>query len=736
MAQDILWNGLTYQQTIDDKIFYHTLETVATPTSDPNFVPTIVSEFNPQQYVNSPTTAVSSLNNLFANTTVLMQAQYNAIPGAPAFTQPATSAADFLAQFNSFNLPATWDNFVSALAAYTTPKLPNGFNLPANTTLTSVLTQTDVQNLLNAFVSDYKYALRFPTSYSNGGGVDSSEWDSIIRGLANATTTSPDGIPTNTDLQNAYNMLTASMESQFKSAFADYLQNYPYTQVQKTIVVGGQSQTVDSGVQNPVLPQDLGLNFQKYLIASATLQPGTFPAQPTGTPNVSYGPAYQSYQSIYQSFYPPQAGDLSSATTTYNLNYQNLLNSFLNSEIPKFNQTVAAGDDLSSAFIPSRLFGDFADYVKRNFQTNSSSSSIPSASIAPLLDQEYQTLLGQLGGSTPVSWLPAALTNALPAQNLTQDLSNQIQYAFYQLAPAPSTQLQTPNPSISPAVIGAALYIRSVMQNTNVSFVQALQQLSSTNVSALPAAAIAVLNSLGVNTTNQISPYQLSLITYAINNPNDTTIPSSVAAVAAALRQQGTQIVLNAVLNDPSTLWTGNIAGAQSGSGGPSSVDLDGSGRKLAILDNIFLLIVQLIGTLQNVAAAQSQRLTFLSQWQSAYVSLQNQIHSFYKGNGDFVDGSGAKSGDKVYSPDWYVKGADSAGCGDLTRSNNVRDALNNTINANLTQVIQNNRGQVSDTAKAMQSTVNTTSDAVNQQSNMATTILQQLESLLNAIFK
>lgn len=732
MAQDTLWNGLTYQQTIDQKVFYHTLESVATPTGDPNFVPQIIAEFNPQQYLNNPT-AVSTLTNLFANTTALMQTAYNNLGNGIPFAQPATSAADFLAQFTSFNLPASWDNFVAALATYTTPRLPPNYTLPPNTTLSSVLTATDIQNLLNGFVADYKYALRFPTSYANGGGVDSSEWDSFIRGLANSLTTSPDGIPTDADLQNAYNLLNASMVSQFKVAFADYLRNYPYTQVQKTIVVGGQSQTVDSGIQNPVAPTDLGLNFQKYLVASATLQPGTFPAIPIGA-GVSVGPAYQSYQSIFQSFYPPKAGDLSSATTPYNLNYQNLLNTFLNQEIPGFNQSVNAGADLSSAFIPSRLFSDFATFLKKNFQTNLGATSIPSASIAPLLDQEFQSLLTEIGTSPTVSWLPTALTNALPAQNLSQDQSNQIQYAYYKLDPN-SNQLLTPDPSITPAVLNAALYIRTVIRNTGVSLTTALQQMSETNVSALPAAAIAVLNGLGVNTTNQISPYQLSLIAFAINNPTSDAILPSVAAVAAALKQHGTQIVLNAVLADPSSIWTGNIAGAPSGSGGPSSVDLDGSGRKVAILDNIFLLIVQMIGTLQNVAAAQSQRLTFLSQWQSAYVSLQNQIHSFYKGNGDYVDGSGGKDND-IFSKDFYKKGRDSAGCGDLTRSNNVRDALNNTINSNLTQVIQNNRGQVSDTAKAMQSSVNTTSDAVNQQSNMATTILQQLESLLSAIFK
>lgn len=676
------FNGLTYEQTINDLVFYHTLEVVATPTNDPNFQPTILEAFNPQQYVNSPNTAVGALNALFAGNATL-------------------SADGFLAQFNQFNLPGSWSSFATQLKTYN-----------------SALTDAQIASLENQFVSDYEYALRFPTSYANGAGVGSSEWDNVIRGLANQLTTSSDGIPTDADLQNAYNLLSASMKSQFEVSFSKYLQNYPYTQ--------------NSGSQVAVTASDLGLNFQKYLIASATLQDGTFSAQPLGSG--SAGPAYQSYSSIYQSFFPPQSGDTSSPNTTYEQNYQNLLNTFINQEISGFNSSVKNGTAVSDAFIPSRAFADWAAFVKKTFQISLGSTSIPSASLAPLITQEFQTLLAQVGSGPNPSWLSSTLTNALPAQNLTQDLSNQIQYAYNQLDPN-SNQLLNPNVTIPQNVIDAALYIRSVIRNTGVDIGTALQQLSSTNISALPAAAIAALNGLGVSTSTNVSAYQIQQLQYAFDNPNDTTVSPAVAAVVAAIKQQATTTVLNAVLNNPSSIWTGNIAGAQSGSGGPSSVDLDGSGHKLNILNNIFLLIVQMIGTLQNVAAAQSQRLTFLSTWTNAYVSLQNQLHSFYKGNGDYVDGSGAKDG-SIYSPDFYTKGADSAGCGSLTQSNNVRDALNNTINANLSQVIQNNRGQVSDTSKAMQSTVNTTSDAVNQQSNMATTILQQLDSLLSAIFK
>lgn len=220
------FNGLTYEQTINDLVFYHTLEVVATPTSDPNFQPTVLEAFNPQQYVNTPNTAVGALKGLFVG-------------------QGSLTADGFLAQFNQFNLPGSWSSFAAALKTYD-----------------SALTDAQIAGLENQFISDYEYALRFPTSYANGGGVGSSEWDNVIRGLANQITTSPDGLPTDADLQTAYNSLSASMKSQFEASFSNYIQSYPYTQTTKTIVNNGVSSTVNTGVQVPVAANDLGINFQ------------------------------------------------------------------------------------------------------------------------------------------------------------------------------------------------------------------------------------------------------------------------------------------------------------------------------------------------------------------------------------------------------------------------------------------------------------------------------------------
>lgn len=128
------------------------------------------------------------------------------------------------------------------------------------------------------------------------------------------------------------------------------------------------------------------------------------------------------------------------------------------------------------------------------------------------------------------------------------------------------------------------------------------------------------------------------------------------------------------------------------------------------ILNRIFTLILKMITTLQNVAAAQASRLKFMSQWQSAYTDAMSQIHTFIKG--DHKAFSGTSSSDMT-----------------------ARDDLNR-LNASYTQTLQNRQSIISDDAKALQSNVNQSTDAVNQQSNLGTAILQELSSLLQVLFK
>lgn len=125
------------------------------------------------------------------------------------------------------------------------------------------------------------------------------------------------------------------------------------------------------------------------------------------------------------------------------------------------------------------------------------------------------------------------------------------------------------------------------------------------------------------------------------------------------------------------------------------------------ILNRIFELLLTMISSLQNVAAAQANLLNFQTSWQSAYTNLMAQVHVFTQGAG------GA-----------FSKSSQSA----------TRDDMNN-LNSTFIQTLQNRQSVISDNSKALQSNVSQSNDAVNQQSNLGTAILQELSTLLSAIF-
>ena len=142
--------------------------------------------------------------------------------------------------------------------------------------------------------------------------------------------------------------------------------------------------------------------------------------------------------------------------------------------------------------------------------------------------------------------------------------------------------------------------------------------------------------------------------------------------------------------------------------------------KKTLILDRIFLLVSKLLESLQRVAAVQAQRLTILTQWQAAYTNQLSQLPLFISSQTPVTpvtEGSGD-------SP--TVK----------TQKSDARNELNNTINFSMRDLMQTRRNTIADTAKGLQSNINQTTDAVSQQANVATAIIQELTTLLSAIFR
>jgi len=143
---------------------------------------------------------------------------------------------------------------------------------------------------------------------------------------------------------------------------------------------------------------------------------------------------------------------------------------------------------------------------------------------------------------------------------------------------------------------------------------------------------------------------------------------------------------------------------------GVASSSLTGNdSQNILIINRILQLLIRIIQSLQNVGIAQANKLTFYTRFQQAYTSLQTQIPVFLAGQAGAIGGSDQAAKD-------------------------ARGELNSSFNALLADNLRNLRGLQEDNAKKAQADVNQTNDAVNQQSDMVTTFIQQMSSLTSTI--
>lgn len=166
---------------------------------------------------------------------------------------------------------------------------------------------------------------------------------------------------------------------------------------------------------------------------------------------------------------------------------------------------------------------------------------------------------------------------------------------------------------------------------------------------------------------------------------SDETVNHGIFIPSEAFNDWVTKVMSAASVTDYTSLWS---IGA----------------KKTVVLNSIFALIGLLLGSIQEVAAAQSARLVLLTNWQQSYSNLLSQIPTFLQSN-------------------FPTLGA-------------IRSELNSTFNNKLTQNLQTLQSLVSDTAKGMQSNINQANDAVSQQANMGTSLIQELNAILSAIFR
>jgi hypothetical protein len=133
-------------------------------------------------------------------------------------------------------------------------------------------------------------------------------------------------------------------------------------------------------------------------------------------------------------------------------------------------------------------------------------------------------------------------------------------------------------------------------------------------------------------------------------------------------------------------------------------------GERLTIIWKLFKLVVDMIGVLQKVASVVAERLNFLTAYQKAYTDLMADIPVFTKGD-------------------------DSPFGGTDDDAASARQELN-PKNQTLTENLRSFRTILSDEAKALQSNVNQLNESVNQQSSLAESILQQMSTILQGIYR
>lgn len=143
----------------------------------------------------------------------------------------------------------------------------------------------------------------------------------------------------------------------------------------------------------------------------------------------------------------------------------------------------------------------------------------------------------------------------------------------------------------------------------------------------------------------------------------------------------------------------------------PSNTNLSTANfHKTFVLSNIFNLLLNMTTSMQNIAAAQADRLQLYTSWQQTFTDKMAQIKTFMVGGGQFISGTDEPA-------------------------SQARQSLNQ-LNSNYIQTLQNRQSVVSDQAKALQSNVNQSNDAVSQQSNLGTAIIQEMNTLLGSIFR
>lgn len=127
-------------------------------------------------------------------------------------------------------------------------------------------------------------------------------------------------------------------------------------------------------------------------------------------------------------------------------------------------------------------------------------------------------------------------------------------------------------------------------------------------------------------------------------------------------------------------------------------------GDKVQVVLSVINLVILLIQSIQNIAEQQSNYLTFLTNYQKSYTQTANNIYIFKPGDGSIYSGGG--------------DAMDQANAQGQAWGSSLRDF----------------RSLLEDAGKQMEANINQTNEAVNQQSNLITSIFSQFSTIMQSI--
>lgn len=272
-------------------------------------------------------------------------------------------------------------------------------------------------------------------------------------------------------------------------------------------------------------------------------------------------------------------------------------------------------------------------------------------------------------------------------------------------------------------------------------FINQFRDFFTTSVLVQIPGSVSLIGGSGLDLTNHLADLASYESLYAAYAPPGTLRTTFIADLQAFYTNQvalsgyfvpsqffaAWQLFVSHRFNLP--IFDENAVALNLTAAGPSSL-ASNSGYKALVLNRIIKLLIQMTSIIQNVAVVQTVRLHFATAYQQIYTSMMSQIPVFLIGGPSIIE----RTTNVVGAPAPFD--TPTGGLPPASTQQTARNNLNATFNSVLTDKLRAYRGIYEDRAKQYQTVVNQSNDAVNQQTDMLTSFVQQISSLLSTVLR